>query len=98
MRRFLSFAALALTLTACSGGTLYNQHFASSYDFLELMAFHGGKEMPLSVSGNPYRIDGKKLSNAVGAAMSGRNPGLPITFTDRPNNPDIGPGRIEVLF
>lgn len=98
MRRFLSFAALALSLTACSGETLYNQHFANSYDFLELMAFHGGKEMALSVSGNPYRIDRTELSDAVGGAMSGRNPGLPITFTHRPNNPDIGPGRIEVLF
>lgn len=88
---------LAVLLAAFSGGTLYNQQFANSYDFQELMALHGGKDMRLVVSGNPYDIDASALSEAVGAAMSGRNEGLPITFTATPAG-DVGPGRIEILF
>lgn len=89
--------ALVLLLSACFGGTLYNQHFAHSYEFLELMAFHGGKDMRLVVSGDPYSIDDGALNRAVGAAMSGRNEGLPINFTETPQV-ETGPGRIEILF
>jgi hypothetical protein len=99
--RVLGFGVIAATLTflaGCAGGKVYNEQFHANYRHLELMAEHGGKDMKLELLGAPTGADEAFLAEAVGTAMTGKNWGLPITFTTTPTETAGAPSRIVVLF
>ncbi|NMM46061.1 hypothetical protein HH303_16325 [Rhodospirillaceae bacterium KN72] len=77
---------------------VYKDYFGAGYSHDEIMAFNGNKDMKLTVIGNPYLADNKELSDIIGQAMSGNNPGLPIRFSDTPTDAPNSPLRTVVLF
>lgn len=90
--------SVIVALASCTGGKVYNPQFAQNYQHLELMAEHGGRDMKLDVLGTRGGTDPETLVQLVAEAMSGRNVGLPITFTPTPTDPPEAPSKIVVLF
>jgi hypothetical protein len=98
-KRVCVATAFCLLLSACAGGKIYSEQFHPNYQHSELMAFHGGREMRVEVLGIGDAGREAALAEAVGAAMTGHNPGLPIAFTPTPSDEMAGsPSRIAVLF
>ena len=94
----VSLVAILALLAGCAGAKVYNEQFHANYRHLDVMADHGGKDMKLEIIGAPADADEADLGDAVGTAMTGRNWGLPITFTTRPEASAGAPSRVVVLF
>lgn len=91
-------ASLCLSVTACSGATLYNQDFQQNYNFAELMANHGGKDMKLQVIGDPYGMNQADLAKVIADAITNKNQGQPIRFTTTPEETAAKPTRMVLLL
>ena len=101
MKRLFSVVLMfscATFLSACSGPVVYKEFFGSGYSHNEIIAFTGNKDMKLIVIGNPYQTDNKEFFDIIASSMTGKNPGLPIRFTDTPVDAPNAPLRAIVQF
>ncbi len=94
----VAILALVVLLGACSGPTIYKQNFAANYRHQDIMADHLQQGMLVEVLGSYKDVPESELAPAIAAAMDGKNEGLPIPFSAKPQDQEQSVRQVTVLF
>ncbi len=94
-----SLATIVL-LAACesSGVRLQANYSEATYDHNNFVLYHGNRETPVVLAGNPFAIGKGAFDRTVIEAMQGANPGPRTLFTQAPADVGTEGWRVVMVF